>query len=137
METLQVKLHDAERKLSLSSSTSSQSPRQSPSKVRIMVMMIMPSSDLDQDDPVTVTGPRLTQRPDEEVRGLVSRLMAEEDILRRDQMEMTSNLGDKVNTTQFDSSQGSIRRSRLSSDVWSCLPVLLEPRYGQLATDMG
>jgi len=79
METLQVKLHDAERKLSLSSSASSQSPRQSPSK----------------DDPVTVTGPRLTQRPDEEVRGLVTRLMAEEDILRRDQMEMTSNLGDK------------------------------------------
>ena len=34
METLQLKLHDAERKLSLGSSTSSQSPRQSPSKVR-------------------------------------------------------------------------------------------------------
>ena len=47
---------------------------------------------------MTVTGPRLTQRPDEEVRGIVTRLMAEEDILRRDQMEMTSNLGDKVNT---------------------------------------
>ena len=47
---------------------------------------------------MTVTGPRLTQRPDEEVRGMVTRLMAEEDILRRDQMEMTSNLGDKVNT---------------------------------------
>ena len=29
---------------------------------------------------------------------MVTRLMAEEDILRRDQMEMTSNLGDKVNT---------------------------------------
>ena len=47
---------------------------------------------------MTVSGPRLTQRPDEEVRGMVTRLMAEEDILRRDQMEMTSNLGDKVNT---------------------------------------
>ena len=34
METLQLKLHDAERKLSLGSSNSSQSPRQSPSKVR-------------------------------------------------------------------------------------------------------
>ena len=44
---------------------------------------------------MTVSGPRLTQRPDEEVRGMVTRLMAEEDILRRDQMEMTSNLGDK------------------------------------------
>ena len=33
METLQIKLHDAERKLSLGSSASSQSPRQSPSKV--------------------------------------------------------------------------------------------------------
>ena len=44
---------------------------------------------------MTVTGPRLTQRPDEEVRGMVTRLMAEEDILRRDQMEMTGNLGDK------------------------------------------
>lgn len=102
METLQVKLHDAERKLSLSSSASSQSPRQSPSKVRRMMMIIMTSNDLSQDDPVTVTGPRLTQRPDEEVRGLVTRLMAEEDILRRDQMEMTSNLGDKVNKTHFD-----------------------------------
>ena len=59
---------------------------------------------------MTVTGPRLTQRPDEEVRGLVTRLMAEEDILRRDQMEMTSNLGDKVNKRHrsggFGTSQG-------------------------------
>ena len=43
METLQIKLHDAERKLSLGSSASSQSPRQSPSKVIIM-MMIMTSN---------------------------------------------------------------------------------------------
>ena len=50
---------------------------------------------LDQDEPVTVSGPRLTQRPDEEVRGMVTRLMAEEDILRRDQMEMTGTIGDK------------------------------------------
>ena len=50
---------------------------------------------LDQDEPVTVTCPRLTQRPDEEVRGMVTRLMAEEDILRRDQMEMTGTIGDK------------------------------------------
>ena len=27
------------------------------------------------------------------------------------------------------------RRSRRSSDIWSCLPVLLMPQYGQLATD--
>ena len=50
---------------------------------------------LAQDEPVTVSGPRLTQRPDEEVRGMVTRLMAEEDILRRDQMEMTGTIGDK------------------------------------------
>ena len=41
METLQIKLHDAERKLSLGSSASSQSPRQSPSKVIIVIMMMI------------------------------------------------------------------------------------------------
>ena len=44
METLQIKLHDAERKLSLGSSASSQSPRQSPSKVIIMMMIMMTSN---------------------------------------------------------------------------------------------
>ena len=29
-----------------------------------------------------------------------------------------------------------IRRSRLLSDIWSCLPVLLVPQYGQLATSI-
>ena len=53
---------------------------------------------------VTVTGSRLT-RPEEEVRGLVTRLMTEEDILRRDQMQMTNNLGDKVSYFILESQQ--------------------------------
>ena len=53
---------------------------------------------------MTVTGSRLA-RPEEEVRGLVTRLMTEEDILRRDQMEMTNNLGDKVSYFISESQQ--------------------------------
>ena len=77
METLQVKLHDAERKLqvqqgsgsSSGSERSTTSPRQSPTRIAV--------------------------RPDKEVKVIVSRLLQEEDILRRDQIEMTKNLGDK------------------------------------------
>ena len=77
METLQVKLHDAERKLqvqqgsgsSSGSERSTTSPRQSPTRIAV--------------------------RPDKEVGVIVSRLLHEEDILRRDQIEMTKNMGDK------------------------------------------
>ena len=77
METLQVKLHDAERKLqvqqgsgsSSGSERSTTSPRQSPTRIAV--------------------------RPDKEVSVIVSRLLHEEDILRRDQIEMTKNMGDK------------------------------------------
>ena len=83
METLQVKLHDAERKLQSqqasgsssgserSTSTSTTSPRQSPTRL---------------------PGPA---RPEDEVKVIVTRLLQEEDILRRDQIEMTKNMGDK------------------------------------------
>lgn len=83
METLQVKLHDAERKLqtqqasgsSSGSERSTTSPRQSPTK----------------DDFMS----RINAQPDDEVKVIVSRLLQEEDILRRDQTEMTTNMGDK------------------------------------------
>jgi len=83
METLQVKLHDAERKLqtqqasgsSSGSERSTTSPRQSPTK----------------DDYMS----RINAHPDDEVKVIVSRLLQEEDILRRDQTEMTTNMGDK------------------------------------------
>jgi len=81
METLQVKLHDAERKLqtqqasgsSSGSERSTTSPRQSPTKDEFMSRT----------------------QPDDEVKVIVSRLLQEEDILRRDQTEMTTNMGDK------------------------------------------
>ena len=82
METLQVKLHDAENKLraqqgsgsSSGSERSTTSPRQSPTK----------------DDFLS----RL-QRPDDDVKMIVSRLLKEEDILRQNQLEMSGNVGDK------------------------------------------
>ena len=105
METLQIKLHDAERKLSVGSGASSVSSRQSPIKVGLYSdHFVSIYYLLAQDDVVTVTGSRLT-RPEEEVRGLVTRLMTEEDILRRDQMEMTNNLGDKVSYFISESQQ--------------------------------
>jgi len=86
METLQVKLHDAERKLqaqqasgsSSGSERSTTSPRQSPTKEEFMSTSRLPAA-----------------KPDEEVKVIVSRLLQEEDILRRDQIEMTNNMGDK------------------------------------------
>merc|ERR1712025_1553936 len=84
METLQVKLHDAERKLqaqqasgsSTGSERSTTSPRQSPTKDENLMNKTL-------------------GRPDDEVKVIVSRLLQEEDILRRDQIEMTNNMGDK------------------------------------------
>jgi len=83
METLQVKLYDAERKLqsqqasgsSTGSERSTTSPRQSPIK----------------DEYIT----RVSTKPDDEVKVIVNHLLKEEDILHRDQQEMTNNLGDK------------------------------------------
>ena len=84
METLQVKLHDAERKLqaqqasgsSTGSERSTTSPRQSPTKDENLMNKTL-------------------GRPDDEVKVIVSRLLQEEDILRRDQIEMATNIGDK------------------------------------------
>ena len=84
METLQVKLHDAERKLqaqqasgsSTGSERSTTSPRQSPTKDENLMN-------------------KTVGRPDDEVKVIVSRLLQEEDILRRDQIEMATNIGDK------------------------------------------
>merc|ERR1711971_1333457 len=85
METLQVKLHDAERKLqtqqasgsSSGSERSTTSPRQSPTK----------------DDFMS----RINAQPEDEVKALVSRLLKEEDTLRRprDRVEIGEDVGDK------------------------------------------
>ena len=93
METLQVKLQDAERKLqcqqasgsSSGSERSTTSPRQSPTKDDFMTRLPVPA-------PAPAPAPA---RPDNEVKVLVSRLLQEEDMLRRDQIEMTNNIGDK------------------------------------------
>ena len=85
METLQVKLHDAERKLqaqqasgsSSGSDRSTTSPRQSPTKDDFM------------------SRHSAGAKPDEEVKVIVSRLLQEEDLLRRDQIEMTTSMGEK------------------------------------------
>jgi len=89
METLQVKLHDAERRLQMQqcvgsssgSDRSTNSPRQSPAKDDFISRINMQHQQ--------------HQQPEDQVKAIVSRLLKEEDMLRRDRVEIGEEAGDK------------------------------------------